>query len=154
MSVEQLASVLWRRRLSFLVTFLACAAAVVVITLSLPKSYAATSTLFVGSPKEPSAYIDTTVVQQRVRTYATLAGNPNMAERVLPKLPVHLTRTELLQRMSFVPVESTQLLQVSATGKTPLEATRIANTYARVFVHQMNRLVASGKAPTKISIAE
>jgi capsular exopolysaccharide synthesis family protein len=154
MSVEQLASILWRRRWSFLVTFILCVAAVIVITLSLAKTYKATSTLFVGSPKEASAYFDTTVVEQRVRTYATLAENPNTAQNVVKLLPLQLTPTQLLGRLSFAPVERTQLLQVTAQGKSPLEAMRIANAYARVFVDQMRGLFVAGKAPSPISIAQ
>jgi non-specific protein-tyrosine kinase len=154
MTIEQLAATLWRRRLSFLVTFACCVGGVVALTLTLAKTYQATATLFVGSPHESSAYLDSTIVEQRVRTYATLAANPNTAERVLVALPKRMTRSELLNRMSFTPIERTQLLQVSATGVSPIEATRLANAYARVFVEGMGALFARGQAPTKIAVAE
>jgi capsular exopolysaccharide synthesis family protein len=152
-SVDQLVSILWRRRLSFLLAFVACVAAVVAVTLSLAKTYQATATLFVGSTKV-SSYVDTTLIEQHVRTFATLAANPDTADAVVPRLPVHMTRTELLKRMSFAPVERTQLLQVTAEGASPTEAQELANDYASVFVDRMSQLYSEGKAPTQIAVSQ
>src|ERR671924_452709 len=117
MSIEQIGSLVWRRRLAFVVTLVACVVAVVVVTYQLPKSYQATATLLVGSSEvEKTAVVDSGLGEQLARTYTTLAGNPNVADEVRAALPLQLSRSELLGRMSFAPVERTRLLQISAEG--------------------------------------
>jgi capsular exopolysaccharide synthesis family protein len=153
-SIGQIAAILWRRRLSFFVTLIACVAAVVLGTLSLAKSYTATATLYVAGRTAPTSYVDTTLLEQYTRTYATLAGNPTIAEYVIRRNHLRMTRSSLLERMSFAPVERTQLLLVSADGSTPEAAQRLANVYARTFVGRMADLLAVGKAPAPIAVAE
>lgn len=154
MSIDQLAAILWRRRRSFLVALVLCTIAVVAGTLSLDKTYYATATLFVGEPVSQQEFVDTRLVEQHTRTYATLAANPNSAAKVAEQLPYGLERDELLQRMSFTPVERTQLLQIAAEGKTPESAQTIANTYSETFTERMTALFEDGKAPAAISLNE
>lgn len=154
MSIDQLAAILWRRRRSFLVAFALCVAAVVAATLSLDKTYEATATLFVGEPTSQQEFVDTRLVEQHTRTYATLAANPNSAAVVAEQLPFGLERDELLQRLTFTPVERTQLLQITAEGTTPEESQAIANAYAETFAERMSDLFADGQAPAAISLNE
>jgi uncharacterized protein involved in exopolysaccharide biosynthesis len=80
MNIEQIASLVWRRRLVFAVTFIACLVAVIVVTYQLPKTYQATATLLVGTSEvEKTAVVDSGLGEQLARTYTTLAGNPNVA---------------------------------------------------------------------------
>ena len=154
MSIDQIASVLWRRRLSFLAAFLLCLAAVVAITLALPKTYTATATLYVGGEIDQGEFVDTNLLEQHTRTYSTLAGNPNIADEVRERLPGEPTREELLSRMTFAPVERTQLLLISAHESSPEQARDVANAYAEVFVERMERLFRAGKTPAEIAISE
>lgn len=154
MSIDQLAAILWRRRRSFLVAFALCVAAVVAATLSLDKTYEATATLFVGEPTSQQEFVDTRLVEQHTRTYATLAANPNSAAAVAAQLPYGLERDELLQRLTFTPVERTQLLQITAEGTTPEESQAIANAYAETFAERMTDLFADGQAPAAIALNE
>lgn len=154
MSIDQLASILWRRRRSLVAALVASVAAVVAVTLYLPKSYEATATLYVGAQAGPETFIDTRLVEQNVRTYATLAANPNTAADVLEQVPDDLSRSELLERMSFVPIERTQLLEVTAEGASADEAQRLANLYATEFVERMSDLFEEEKAPAPISLSE
>jgi capsular exopolysaccharide synthesis family protein len=155
MSVDQIASALWRNRLIFVATFLACLAAVIVVTFSLPKAYRATATLFVGDEQTAKALeFNPTLGESLTRTYSTLAANPNVANSVLARLPLKLTRAELLSRMSFAPVERTQLLQISAEGGSREEARLIANTYATVFVDRVSKQREAGTTQSKVSINE
>ena len=154
MSSDQILRALWRRRIPFFITFFLCLAAVVAATLLLPKAYTATATLYVGGRISPDTFVDTVRVEQNTRTYATLAGNPNVAQLVADELPLELTRAELLDRMSFAPVERTPLIQIGAEAGTPSEAQELANTYARVFVERVEELFEAGRAPAPISISE
>lgn len=154
MNIDQLAAILWRRRLSFLFAFVLCTAAVVAGTLSLDKTYQATATLFVGEPTSQQEFVDTRLVEQHTRTYATLAANPNSAAAVAAQLPYGLERDELLERMAFTPVERTQLLQIAAEGSTPESAQVIANTYSETFAERMSELFAARQAPAAIALNE
>ena len=130
---------LLRRRTVFLSTALACFAATVALTLALPPRYDATATLFVGERKTGDATLafDTNVGEQLARTYTTLAGHPGMADVVRGRLQPPPTRQELLERMTFTPVERTQLLQITARGQSAEEAARLANTYSETFIDRI-----------------
>ena len=154
MNIDLIASTLWRRKLSFLLAFAVALAAVIAVTLTLPRTYSATATLYVGGKVDPDTFVDTSRIEQHTRTYSTLAGNPNVAAEVAKSLPLGLDRGSLLARMSFAPVERTPLIQIAAEGPTPREAQLTANTYARVFVERMRTLFAEGRAPAEISISE
>ncbi|MBW3593845.1 MAG: polysaccharide biosynthesis tyrosine autokinase [Actinobacteria bacterium] len=149
MTLDHLATVLWRRRLAFLLAFIACLGTVVAVTLLLPKSYRATATLYVVGET-----FDTTEVEQLTRTYATLAANPNVAEEIATELPAPMTRSALLRRMSFAPVERTPLLLLSAEGETPREAQLIANIYASSFVERIDARFADVNARTDVFVSE
>ncbi|HYY03867.1 MAG TPA: polysaccharide biosynthesis tyrosine autokinase [Gaiellaceae bacterium] len=145
MSPDQIAAVLWRRRLTFFVTAAACIGAVVAVTLVLPKTYRATSTLLVGTPK--SNFQTTDLLNQVTRTYSTLAANPNVAEAVAARLPFPITRDELMKKISITPIESTQLIEISAEARSPARAELYANAYANGFVEQ----VETGLGPKSLS---
>ncbi|MBA2522075.1 MAG: polysaccharide biosynthesis tyrosine autokinase [Solirubrobacterales bacterium] len=155
MSFEDLTSMLWRRKLIFVLTLLLCLGAVVAASLLLPKSYRATSTLFVAGPKtDVETALDTTQGEQLARTYTALASTPSVADAVLEELPLDLTREELLSRMSFAPIERTQLLNITAEADTPDEAAGIANNYADVFVVRSDQLADDKRAPSKVAVSE
>jgi capsular exopolysaccharide synthesis family protein len=152
LSTDQLASILWRRRRVFILTLALCIAAVVLITLALPKTYKATATLLVGTKNQ---LVTTDLLDQITRTYATLAGNPNVATDVVGTLPEPITRDELLSKMSFVPIQSTSLLTISASDHSAADAARIANTYATVFVQRVGTSVDREQAQgTTITLSE
>jgi capsular exopolysaccharide synthesis family protein len=151
MSISDITSALWRHRVIFAVTLVACLAVVIVITALVPRTYRATATLFIG----PNiARLDTTQAEQLSRTYTTLASNPVTAEAVLGELDADLTRSQLLEKMSFVPVERTQLLEISAEDESPTEAQRIANTYAEVFTARETEAQAAGGQPAPVAVSQ
>jgi succinoglycan biosynthesis transport protein ExoP len=152
-SVDGILSIVWSRRALFFAVFLACVGAVVAVTLILPKTYSATATLSLGG-EGSVVTLDTGVAEQLSRTYATLAGNPNVAQEVATRLPSPATRAEVIGKMSFVPVERTQLIQITAEESSPEEAEQLANLYATVFVERVNARFDEGRAPTPISITE
>ncbi len=151
MNIQEITSVLWRRRWAVTFAFMACFFAVVAITLLVPKTYKATATLFVG-PQDRN--LDTSQGQQLATTYTTLASNPSVARAVLPHLTQNLTRDELLSRMSFAPVQSTQLVQISAESESPAEARQIANTYAAVFVRRARDGYRAGSIPGPAALSD
>jgi len=155
MRFEDLTSLLWRRKLIFALALLLSLAAVIAVSLQLPKTYSATATLFVEGPKtQVEVALDTTQGEQLARTYAARASTPAVADAVLDELPQKLDRDELLSRMAFAPIERTQLLNITAEGESPQEAASIANDYADVFVERSEELATEQRAPSRVSVSE
>lgn len=154
MSLDQVAATLWRRRWVFAITFALCLGAVILVTFLLKPTYTSTATLFVGGQPKEDAFVDTRLLEQHTRTYATLAGNPNTASLVTRRYELGLSRSALLEHMSFSPVERTQLLLFSAKAASPERARFLANSYAQAFTERMMALFRSGRAPARIAITE
>src|SRR2546430_16324438 len=97
MSADQIVSALWRRRLTFLATFVACLIAVVIVTASLPRTYRSTAVLYVGDEGSRRALeFNSSLGESLTRTYSTLAGNPNLAAEVLRDIPSRTSTSQLL----------------------------------------------------------
>jgi capsular exopolysaccharide synthesis family protein len=120
--------------------------------MTLPKTYRATASLLVGSPK--SNFATTDLLNQVTRTYATLASNPNVADTLAGTLPFHMTRDALAGAISVTPVESTQLIEVSAEAHSPTRAQTIANAYAQAFVNETSAGLDSSQTLTSVRIVE
>jgi capsular exopolysaccharide synthesis family protein len=151
MTINEITSVLWRHRVLFAITLVASIAVVIIITAVVPRTYRATTTLLVGSD---TPNLGTDQGEQLTRTYTSLAGNPNIAEAALAELDLNLTRSELLEKMSFTPIERTQLLDISAEDNSASEAQRIANTYSQVFTDEVAAAQAAGQAPSTVAISQ
>ncbi len=155
MTLQAILSTLWRRKILFLVSVALGIAAVAGITFSLPKTYRATATLFVGTaPEVDEAIIDTAVGEQLARTYTTLAGNPNVADEVRSQLPYSISRSELLGKMSFAPVERTRLIEISVEDESRQLAQDLANEYATVFADRANGAASSEGTQGMVTISE
>lgn len=156
MSPDQFLGVLWQRRWLFAATTALCLAVVVVVTLALPNRYDATATLFVGEIENgnESLALDTGVGEQLARTYTALAAQPSVADQVVRDLGGSTTREELLEEMTFAPVERTQLLQVTARAGSPRDASELANRYAETFIGRVDASFRRSAAPTRISVTE
>jgi capsular exopolysaccharide synthesis family protein len=155
-SASSVVETLWRRRLLFLMVTAAALGAIVAVTLALPKRYDATATLFVGERQSTGDALafDTNIGEQLARTYTTLAAQPSVADAVRTHVPGVPSRSALLERMTFAPVERTQLLQISARGSSPEEAQRLANVYAETFTTRVAGNFERGGAPTRVTLAE
>jgi uncharacterized protein involved in exopolysaccharide biosynthesis len=118
-SLPQIVHICFVRQRSFFVTLLlACLAAAVAVTFTLPKLYQATATLAVGQQRgitEDEVIAD--VDEARARTYAELLRTPAVAEAVATR--VHVPAAEVAKRTSFEPVTGTALVRVTANGPTP-----------------------------------
>ena len=131
MTPQDVLRTIWRRRRLALLTAVSCFAVVVALVAVLPRSYRATATLVANAPGSDAGLAD-----QYARTYAALAGNPNVAQQVRTNLRFTISRRSLLEHMSFIPVERTQLIEVSAEFGTAARAQTVANTYATVFARR------------------
>lgn len=156
MSFDHLVAVMRKRGLLLGVAAALFVGAVVFATFTLPPTYRATATVLVGNTAEinEAAAFDTAVGERLTRTYTTLAGNPNVAAQVARTLPSGLTGAALLSKMSFAPIERTQLLEISAEDGSRSRTRLLANRYAEVFVRRVNAQHDRGEAPTTIAVSE
>ena len=156
MGIDELTSLLWRRKAIFGIALALSLAAVVLTTLAVPKTYEGTATIFVGQSIEgdlATQTLDSTQGEQLARTFTTLAANPQVAEEAAAQLDDDISATELLDRMSISPVERTQLLEISAEADSPEEAAFVANAYASAFVARMSELHSQGRVPTTVALS-
>lgn len=134
MSVEDFLGILWRRRWLVLLTVIVATAATYAVARSLDEVYEAESTLVVSATgAQGSDFEASESARVLVRTFAELIQSDNVAQRISDDADLGLEPDELLERMSFRPVEDTRLLVVSAEGGSPAAAAELANDYAEGF---------------------
>lgn len=150
---EQLLAVVWKRRLTVVVTFLLTLAAVAAVTFSLPKTYSTTSYLLVNSKAGGSAFEATQVNDVITKTYAELLQTRNTADLVARALPFPVKGAALQTAVTVQPVAQSQLLDITAQASSPDKARTIANTYASQFIATVAKR-ASGNNSTTVSLAE
>jgi polysaccharide biosynthesis transport protein len=138
MTADQLLKVLWRRRVTFLVTFVLVLGAAAAVTAALPKVYTTTAYLLVTQSQEAGSAFEAVQVNELLtRTYAELLQTRNIAEDVAARLGPG-NRASAVQRATDVSVVSqSQLLSIKADGDTPLRAQQVANTYAQIFLERV-----------------
>jgi capsular exopolysaccharide synthesis family protein len=151
MSIAEITAALWRRRVLFAITLIACFGVVALITAAVPRVYRATATIYVGNNLQK---LSTDEGEQLARTYTTLASNPNVAQAAIATLHLGFTRQQLLDKMSFTPVERTQLLDIAAEDGSPAKAAQIANGYANTFAADVATQVSQGKAPATVAVSQ
>lgn len=133
MEIDHLLSVLWRRRWSFVVVFLLVLGSVALVTFQLPKIYITSSYLLV-SPQEPpaSSFEVAQVSETLTSTYGELLQTQRTAEQVQQVMGPDVAQGDV---GSAIDIEfgDSQLLEITAQGRSPREAQMIANNYAGVF---------------------
>jgi capsular exopolysaccharide synthesis family protein len=155
MGLDELTATLWRRRVVLLLTFIACAGAIAAVTLALPPTYEASATLSVSAADEEGGRVlDASQSEQLTRTFTALASNPATADAALEALGDDMTRTELLDKMAFAPIERTQLLQITAKDEDAARAAEIANAYAEAFVSSAEGKFEEGSLPAAARLTE
>lgn len=118
-------------------------AAGLILTANTPKSYTATTTFFLGSPASADssgAYSGDLFSQQRAATYSQLAGNRDLALKVIDDLSLTMTPDELTTKVEAAQVPKTVLLEISVNDGSAQRAADIANTYAADFPQYVARL--------------
>ena len=153
--IDQLISMIRRRRMTFTLALLAGLIMLIAAAAALPRTYEASAIIFVDPTEEGvKEQLDTSQGDLLSRTYRALAANPNVADRVLPELDFDISRTELLDRMSFTAIDRTPLVEITARDSNPSTASAIANTYTRVFAGRVGDRFASGDVPSRVAISE
>ena len=121
--------ILRRRWLSIVTITLLTLASVAAMTLMMPKSYTASTQIFLaGSGDSVSALAPaSSVVEKQMASYAELATSPKLLNKVVAQLGLHATAVELADSIEAnVPV-GTVIIEIAATDPDPRQAARIAN---------------------------
>jgi polysaccharide biosynthesis transport protein len=154
-NATQLLEVVWRRRLTALLTFLVALGAAAAVTFSLPKVYSSTAYLLVGQTAQAgNAFEAVQINQLATRTYGELLQTRNLAEDVSRRVPWTETPEGLLAATSVSVVSDSQLLALTAEADSPERARQIANTYASTFVERSEQLREQGGTDTRVAVAE
>lgn len=154
MEIDHLFSVLWRRRWSFLVVFLLVLGSVAFVTFQLPKVYFTSSYLLV-SPREPpsSSFEAAQVSETLTNTYGELLQTERTAEQVQQLVGPDLAQGDI---GSAIDVEfgDSQLIEITAQGRSAREAQAIANNYVSVFAREAEEFSNVEAASGVVTIAQ
>jgi polysaccharide biosynthesis transport protein len=139
----------------FLAIWLGFIALVGIATYLTPKSYTTTARLMAGRPSRDVGANDNDTAlpilnalvlqngEQTAETFAQLAQQHDIAQRVIVARDLHVTPRALLSRVTVKPVVNTALLNLSVTWRTPDEAAQITNAFADAFIDQERSYVRS-----------
>lgn len=108
-----------------------------------PKTYTATTTLFLGSPASADstgAYSGDLFSQQRASTYTQLVKSRDLAVKVIDDLALSITPEEIASKVSADQIPKTVLVRLSVTDNSAQLAADIANTYTADFPPYVARL--------------
>jgi capsular exopolysaccharide synthesis family protein len=140
-----------RARWKFIVgTFLVGIFLTIALLLQLSPSYSSSTRLFVSAPSgqvDPSS--TTLFAAQRVASYADLATDPTVLDRVIDRLGLSISRSELAGDIKATVVPSTLILQLDVTASSPQLAQQIAAAEA----DEVITLIKSLEKPTSSATA-
>ncbi|WP_370617609.1 polysaccharide biosynthesis tyrosine autokinase [Mumia sp. Pv 4-285] len=159
MGVHELLQILRRRWL--LITscvVVALAVAGIFVARATPE-YTSTTRLFVSTPQSDGAdaYQGGLFSQQRVASYATLITGQAVAQRVVNRLELDESPSELSAQISATVVPETVVLEIAVTDPDPEQAQRLAEAVATEFSSYVRDLETSEKgeaAPIKATVVD
>ncbi|NEK85480.1 hypothetical protein GCU60_06860 [Blastococcus saxobsidens] len=119
-----------------------------------PKTYEATSTVFVSvSPSIPNS---ASFVQQRVKSYPEIVTSEAVLAPVREELSLDVPLAELRTRVAATNPADTTQLHVTVSGSDPAEAAAIANAVADLFTDVVETLEtpSSGDEPVNLTVVD
>lgn len=122
----------------------------VVLILQLTPQYSSTARLFISTPNtgQADSYSASLFATQRVTSYADLAKEPAVLQRVVDQLGLNMTRQELAGKITTTVVPNTLLLEVAAKAGSAQQAQLIAAAEADEII----KLVAELEKPKDASV--
>lgn len=127
--------VIWRRKWIVLATVVVFGVATALVSKSLQKVYATSSTLLVVQAKTQQSFDSVQAAQVVARTYGDILGSDTVAARVSERLDGTRAKKDAIRgAVSIETVPETQLIKVNAEDGDPKRAQQIANTYAGEFI--------------------
>ena len=120
------------------------------LILQTPATYASTATLFISTPSTGVAdtYSATLTAGQRAQSYADLARDAEVLQRVADRLDIKTSASALAGQVETSVVESTLLLRVDTTAESP----ELAQQIASIESDEIIRLVKNLETPSDADI--
>ena len=154
-----------KRRTLIMSIFTAAVIIAAVVSLLIPPTYEAETTLRIKSPKGladsllaelPTGGASNT--KQLMSTYAEILKSRTVIATVIDKTQadkeVVPTYEQMLTRITTLPVKDSELLKIKITAKSPEEAQFVANTLVDTFNERMSLLVRSEQSRIRQFIGE
>ena len=123
----------------------ACIAIAIFIAIYTPPLYES-STIVLVSERQPTekaelnygSYEGLLMSERLAKTYSEMMLTQAIAAKVVKRLGLKVTPTELTSRIAAEPVQDTNLIKLTATDKDPLRAQRIAGMTVKVFSEELS----------------
>ena len=116
--------------------------------LVIKPTYQASTSIIVGKPqvtgKENTQYNDVMMYQNLVKTYSEIAKSTLVAQGAYDKLQGEVPVTQIEKAITVTPQTGTQILIISAKGKSPQEAYNITNAASEAFVDSAKKVFPTG----------
>lgn len=159
MELTDYLKVLRRRWLWVAVTAVLCAAIALGLSLMQTSRYSSSAKLFVSTSSVSDAELlaGGQFSEARVKSYADLVSSRAVAQKVINKLDLPMTPSELSGEVSAKSTEGTVNLTVTATDSDPHRAQSIAQAYAEQLsdtVRELETPPGQNSAPVKATIVD
>jgi len=162
--IKNIVKIIKKRSTLMISIFVGFVAIAVVVSLLIPPTYEAETTLRIKQPKGladsllqdlPAGANNT---KQLMSTYAEIIKSRTVVETVIDKTQgdkqVVPTYEQMVPRITTLPVKESELLIIKITAKSPEEAQLVANTLVNTFNERMTSLVRSEQSTVRQFIGE
>ncbi len=105
------------------------------------KLYVNNSALSIGNTSFSISSSELSAAQSLVRTYGEILDSRSTLERVIEQADVDYTWKELSEMIAYAPSNNTEIMLVTVTGEDPYEASKIANTIAKVLPARISEII-------------
>ncbi len=152
LDLKELLNIFWKSKVQIILIVAIFIALGVVYTVSFvtPK-YTASTTLVLAtaenkksqSDSETTNSISTTDVtlnSKLVSTYSELVRSKNVLRQVISNLKIDLKEEELKNNITVSSVKDTELIEISVTNVSAVNATKVANEIAKVFTEKIGEI--------------
>ncbi|MCT7660164.1 polysaccharide biosynthesis tyrosine autokinase [Mycobacterium deserti] len=136
MDLRTFASIIKTRWRIVIAAIVACLVGAVAVTVLQTKTYEASAKVLVSFPGVTSindAYAATQAAQQRLSSYAEIAGGRTVAARALDELKAPLTADDLVKSTEVSYTPESMLFRLSVTDSDPQRAAALATAMADQF---------------------
>lgn len=143
MNLQDFVRVLRTQWLIVLVATMTCVIAAIVVTIMTTPLYQASTRLFVSTTAGKSAsdlYQGNRLSQDRVLSYVELIKGETLSQRVVDKLNLDMSASQLRGKVNATSKLDTVLIRVSVLDKSPVRARDIANALSDEFVVMVREL--------------
>jgi capsular exopolysaccharide synthesis family protein len=149
-----------RRRWALVLTcVLVTVAAAAVVTMRMTPQYDSTARLFVSTPQTSAsdAYTGGLFSQERVLSYADLITGEQVAQRVVERLNLEQSASDVSEQLTSSVAPETVILEITATDPDPRRAQRLAGAVAEEFttmVPQLEKGPGQRRSPVKATVVD